>query len=802
MFQNNNKAVIKHLAKNNLHADPTRRYVTTLTIALSVCLILAVSLVVVGNEAVHISTQESKAQVKIGVTEDQLAKLKKQPDVEWAGEYANIGYSYQKDITLNVVYEDQTQIENQEDFSYEGTVPIAENEVMLPSNYLSYLHSDAKPGDIISLDLTGLGQKRDYRISAVLDYEKQTDSYIVWVSKKGAQALLKDNPVPVIAYTRLKTDAVDSSDIMDFTYKAIQSTGIDRRQIQLTDYFAVMSGGDRKSEKPIVIILGLIVMALAGIVIYSIFYSSVIKKVHQYGQLRTIGMTKKQVRKMVRMEGRKLASYGIPLGIISGLIIGYLMCPNGFRIKNAVVWTIIVSLFALITIKLSMNKSVKIAANTSPIEGSRFSFYTGNKKVKKAKHKLTPYYLALMHFNENRKRTAVTVLMLGLSGILLVTTSILAKSLNAEKMVRFISFPKGELYLYIQNIPKSTFSNDIDYNWNTRLQQKNNPLNESLQAQIKAIDGVKDVTPYNGVSLTITSTSFGGMITSMRDTIPTLTKEECTKINPILKEGTADYDILTKQNGIIISSGEANAKVGSECQISGLGKDGQPFSMDLPVVGVYNNSDLMEKYPLMPGSPSFLITDESVRKLMGVTDQTGYLAISVEPEKLDAVTKQVKAIADASDEIDMEKLSDSVERRQKMFDEKVQMLYAIAAIIFVFGIISLINTVITQLNSRKLEFGLLQAEGMTSRQVEKMLVTENLFYTGGAAILSLGIGSILGFILCNIIEKKAHCIIFHFEWPIVLVFLLSLLVIQMLLSAYTISSFKKTSIIDRLRMPE
>jgi hypothetical protein len=137
MFQNNNRAVIKHLAKNNLHTDPTRRYVTTLTIALSVCLILAVSLVIVGNEAVHISTQESKAQVKIGVTEDQLTKLKEQPDIEWTGEYANIGYSYQKDITLNVVYEDQTQIENQEDFSYKGTIPTAKNEVMLPSNYLS-----------------------------------------------------------------------------------------------------------------------------------------------------------------------------------------------------------------------------------------------------------------------------------------------------------------------------------------------------------------------------------------------------------------------------------------------------------------------------------------------------------------------------------------------------------------------------------------------------------------------------------------------------------------------------------------
>lgn len=67
----------------------------------------------------------------------------------------------------------------------------------------------------------------------------------------------------------------------------------------------------------------------------------------------------------------------------------------------------------------------------------------------------------------------------------------------------------------------------------------------------------------------------------------------------------------------------------------------------------------------------------------------------------------------------------------------------IALIVFLFGIINLINTTITQLSSRKLEFGLLQAEGMTSRQVNQMLQTENLFYTGGTAILSLAGGSIL-----------------------------------------------------------
>lgn len=57
-------------------------------------------------------------------------------------------------------------------------------------------------------------------------------------------------------------------------------------------------------------IIGVIILATAVMVIYSIFYISISGKTREYGQLRTLGMTRKQIRKFVRREGMILAARG------------------------------------------------------------------------------------------------------------------------------------------------------------------------------------------------------------------------------------------------------------------------------------------------------------------------------------------------------------------------------------------------------------------------------------------------------------------------------------------------------------
>lgn len=48
-------------------------------------------------------------------------------------------------------------------------------------------------------------------------------------------------------------------------------------------------------------------------------------------------MTKKQMKKLVSKEGRRLFLYASPIGILIGGIAGYFIIPSGFSIINTLI---------------------------------------------------------------------------------------------------------------------------------------------------------------------------------------------------------------------------------------------------------------------------------------------------------------------------------------------------------------------------------------------------------------------------------------------------------------------------------
>ena len=70
--------------------------------------------------------------------------------------------------------------------------------------------------------------------------------------------------------------------------------------------------------------------ALPIFVIQSIFRISINDKIQSYGQLRTIGTTPKQIRRIVKKEGRFLGWAGIGIGIFWDVQPGLRCFPVGF----------------------------------------------------------------------------------------------------------------------------------------------------------------------------------------------------------------------------------------------------------------------------------------------------------------------------------------------------------------------------------------------------------------------------------------------------------------------------------------
>ena len=91
------------------------------------------------------------------------------------------------------------------------------------------------------------------------------------------------------------------------------------------------------------------------------------------------------------------------------------------------------------------------------------------------------------------------------------------------------------------------------------------------------------------------------------------------------------------------------AKVGDTLKIAGRAFDGSTFDVEAVVVGTYNRSDLMEDSPVVPGSPYFIMTYDTAKKLTGITEQTGILAVKNSEGCFDEVLTAVQKIADKNE---------------------------------------------------------------------------------------------------------------------------------------------------------
>ena len=797
-FENDTSAITNKLAKRSMKTDKRSKAFLLLTIALSVCMIFSIILISAGAQEEFKNTQRSKAQIAIlGITDDQLSSLRQNKDVQWIGEYAAIGLFYSGNKTITVAYGSEDYFTHQEEMSLQGSVPQKANEIMLPQNYIDFLGESYRPGDTITFDVTGTGDEAEYTLSGILNEDRKSEGYFVYLSKDLAMSLM--DHLQVTAYTRLNTDAIRSDAILDFTDKIIENTGIVEDQIYLTEYSAVMTGVIQSGIQLPIPLLAALTAVLAATIVYGVFYTKIAKNVQMFGQLRTIGMTKKQIKRMARKEGLRYAFTGIPLGLIAGLLIGFIVYPKGFQIKTAAVYAVLIAIVGVVMVNIAIFKPVRVAMNTSPIEGARYLAYSGNAKSSSKLHrKLSPNNLAKINIQRTRQKAILTLVMLGVSGALLLGASTVAGSIDPEKQATFKYYPAGSILLQVKNHVGSSFDKESEPYGSSKLQLEENPLeSQTLLHNLENTAGIESVTAFNSVQMSITFPGGSGSLTSIMNVFPTLNREQLAEKQAVLSSGTADYDVMTEKYGILAS--EKIANVGDTLQLEGRSPDGSTFNVDAVVVGTYNPTDLMERSPVVPGSPYFMMTYDMAKNLTGITEQTGILAITVTPNHFDEVLSAVQEIAEQNGKISVNTIEQTIKNIEYRYSSSIKALYMAAAILFTFGGISLMNMLMVDFQNRKREFGLLEAVGATQKQLKAMLSREIGIYLGGSLIVSLVLGTIISIIACQRLEAVNHCITLNLPWLFLIALIAAMVVIYMIFTAYAKAELRKTGILSAIR---
>ncbi len=152
------------------------------------------------------------------------------------------------------------------------------------------------------------------------------------------------------------------------------------------------------------ILIGLVLIG-SYTVIKSIFQISIINKIQNYGQLRTIGMTQKQIKKIVKKEGRYLGVRGILIGITLAVLCSAIILAKGINIRNYIVCAMITAAICSIIVSISINKPVKIAMKASPMESVRMTAISNIKiSAQEKNRKLTPISLGIMNFKREPKK--------------------------------------------------------------------------------------------------------------------------------------------------------------------------------------------------------------------------------------------------------------------------------------------------------------------------------------------------------------------------------------------------------------
>ena len=193
-------------------------------------------------------------------------------------------------------------------------------------------------------------------------------------------------------------------------------------------------------------VIGALFILCGYLLIYNVFDIAVMQEIRRYGLYRTIGMSRKQVKRLLNLQALWLTGIGIPLGLFIGFFVGKATLPMVMDAVSSEYENLTVNVtpspviflgaaaLTALTVFLSTRKPVRIAANTPPMEAYRFAETGGSKKRTRRRSleaRLTR--MAWANLGRNKRRTAFIMLSLTLSIALLNSVGIAAASYDIEK---------------------------------------------------------------------------------------------------------------------------------------------------------------------------------------------------------------------------------------------------------------------------------------------------------------------------------------------------------------------------------
>lgn len=871
LFGNNNMAVIKRLSKRYFKKNKVRNIAAILAIFLTAFLFTSItSLAFSMVSSLQLSMQMQKGSKADGdiryMTEEQYEQLINSDFIEQAGCRRVIGFATNSPgHSIEIDYADAIQQELTFCVPTHGDAPQAANEISTSDLALKALGVEAEIGAQVPVEFELRGQT--YHFDMVLSgwWEAANNvSSLMIVS----ESFVEENPNLFrntfaedreMAGTYL-SDVVlkNKTDVRGQLQEFARSVGGNTDDMSASNYILCAENEVTvQSIDPLmaVAVIGfvLLFMVCGYLLIYNIFDISVMQDVRQYGLLRTIGCSTRQIKRLVNRQAVWLTVIGLPIGLVAGFLASWVLLPVVTEFLRTNYWNVtevsvsplifvIAALFTILIVFISTRKPAKKAAKVSPLEAIR---YTGQENIKKKVTKRTQGAklprMALANLGRSKRRTVFIVISMLLCIVLLNSAFIITQSMDENKWIsrqtktdytvyNSAAVNQTDPFQYHEDglplavpelINQQTGVENGRYLYRNTLDDTDITVDYGIENfTIEGTDELNGRTfAYGGIARVAIAPDAGnqwyGNVFGVSDAF----WDDIT-----IYDGEKNIDTLKQK----MHTGEY-VIVGYQMDFQTGQPDFMPFGKQLQMgdtISFYKNGELVKtckvlaianlaanEYETSAGAlavgriggdvPFVYMTDKMFGQLYDnpTLFSYGFDAADGYDQQIDGFlnnfTSNNSSVSYTSTEL-MEQQLSSVGNIVLLVGGMIGVIMALA------GLINFTNMMITNIITRRHEFATMQSIGMTNRQLRRMMIYEGLFYAGAADIVGAIFAAIVGLTVLKSVLNSSSMWYFtlHFTLVPALIIAVVYLLLAAIIPVIVLHFFNKGTVVERLRTSE
>ena len=822
-----NKAYIRSLAKNILNANKSRRNILLLAIALTSILFTSLFSVALGlGKSMETQTMKTIGTISHGsfkdISDEDVEILTHDKDIKDFSVREKVGILDDEKVMAELSYMDKKGFEWSLIEKVKGKFPEKENQVFIDIATAKKLAYKGEIGEEIEVPFkiekahTGeIIEKKSDKFIISGTFQNPIDSNVgvgqIYLSKAYVDKLSipeNNNDVEVM----LKNSFMIRNKLLKIAerngYKVVDDPGnLSDKEIRIGVNFAYLLSGDNSFDfnafLPYLAFL-ILVMVAGYLIINNIFKISVNEDIKLLGLLKTIGMTKPQIKRLVHLESLAASLPSIIVGDIVGISIGKIILNKIFannemltdiKLSTTVIILIIVfsTAFTLLTIFLSVMRPARFAAKVSPIDASRYNETTIKKKYKSEDISLGK--LARRQVFSNKFRFISIVLSISLSAVILNSVLTYTGNIDLEKGISDvivtdynIASPKYFRYMYLGR------EEGIDK---------------------KFIDEIENHKGFKAGG----SLYYYGYEYDYPDI-----KIEDHKVAPILFG--MDEFLINKQKFIDGEFDKEKWLSGNYIMIGEYGDKKSAFKtgdkIKINIKNKVKEVQVMSKfeYNFSNGLRYFPVIKEDINDESSPTLSLEYIYMN--PNEYKELTGDQSIMSYGFDVADSEKENfnkllktfenepdfsyDSRDLQIKSTMEFKNLIefagYGLSIVLFLISVLNFINVIATEILRNMVNLSILEAIGMTKKNIKKYLVKKNLIYSLSGLIFSFIIMLLVDkFILIDFMEETKWTSYKFVIIPLIIVNFVNI-IIGIIFTGRFYEKHSQNSLVDRIRSLE